>query len=71
MNDLLCLAVNPWVMVVYPRVFSTNGRCVAVGGSCGMEEHRLLSDSPCYWHLRYPMSLFTDSVLISIGFMCK
>lgn len=51
--------------------FFPSGRCVVVGGSCRMEEHSLLSDSPCSWHLRYPMSLFTDNVFISICFMCN
>lgn len=51
--------------------FFPSGRCVVVGGSCRMEEHSLLSDSPCSWRLRYPMSLFTDNVFISICFMCN
>lgn len=51
--------------------FFPSGRCVVVGGSCRMEEHSLLSDSPCSWRLRYPMSLFTDNVFISIFFMCN
>lgn len=33
------------------------GRCVMVGGSC-RTEHRLLSDSPCSWHLCYPHESF-------------
>lgn len=51
--------------------FFPSGRCVAVGGSCRMEEHSLLSDSPCSWHLCYPMSLFPDNVFISICFICN
>lgn len=70
-SDLLCHVAICLDVVFYLSVFFPSGRCVVVGGSCRMEEHSLLSDSPCSWRLRYPMSLFTDNVFISIFFMCN